>query len=393
MKLHLRPHPAVALGVAVLMCCFPPPARSAASGTPVEIYALLSMTGTAAFLGASESEALHRVEVLVNANGGIRGRPLKFIVQDNQSSPQVDVQLMSAALATHPLIVIDGGPLSGCRANAPLLANGPVMYCLSNSLPTVPGSWVFSTAYATRDALAVAMRRFRQLKIKRIAVLSPTDATGQETDQLLREAAQAPENVNDVSFVAFEHFNMGDLSVNAQLARIKETKPQLLISYTTGTALGTVFRGLQTLGLDDLPIFPSSGSMSWAQLTSTKDIMPKDVVFAGPPLSSQGLKDPQVKKAVETFLRAFPPSGGMHADFLSALAWDPAMIIVDMLRKIGPDGTPAQLHDGISSLKGWAGVFGRYDFPATPQRGLTGQSVSLQKWDKDLQTWVPYAPR
>lgn len=390
MKNHLRPRLLVAGLLVVVMCGSPQPGASATSGAPFEIYALLSMTGTAAFLGASESESLRKVETLTNDTGGIRGRPLKFIIQDNQSNPQVDVQLMSAALATHPVVVIDGGPLSGCRANAPLLANGPVMYCLSNSIPTVPGSWVFSTAYATRDALAVAMRRFRQLKIKRIAVLSPTDATGQETDQLLREAAQAPENVNEVSFVAFEHFNMGDLAVNAQLARIKEAKPQILISYTTGTALGTVFRGLQTLGLDDLPVFPSSGSMSWAQLTSTKDIMPKDVVFAGPPLSSQGLKDAQVKKAVETFLHAFPPTGGVHADFISALAWDPAMIIVDMLRKLGPDATPAQLHEALSTLKGWAGVFGRYDFPATPQRGLTGQGVLLQRWDKDQQTWVPY---
>ncbi|MGA2395593.1 MAG: ABC transporter substrate-binding protein [Candidatus Lustribacter sp.] len=382
---------AVVLGLALLIGALPQPGLPAATGAPLEVYALLSMTGNAAFLGAGEQDALHKVEALTNASGGINGRPLKFIVEDNQSSPQVDVQLMSAALATHPVVVIDGGPLAGCRANVPLLTNGPVVYCLSNSLPTVPGSWVFSTAYATRDALAVAMSRFRQMKIERIAVLSPTDATGQETDQLLRDAAQAPENVNDVSFVAFEHFNPTDISVSAQLAHIKETNPQLLISYTTGTALGTVFRGMQTLGLDDLPVFPSSGSMSWGQLTAEKDIILKDVVFAGPPLSSAGVKDPDVKKAVETFLRAFPPSSTAHADFISALAWDPAMIVVYMLRKIGPNGTAAQLHDGLMSLRGYPGVFGRYDFPASPQRGLTGQGVLLQRWDKDLQTWVPLA--
>ncbi|MGH6967622.1 MAG: ABC transporter substrate-binding protein, partial [Stellaceae bacterium] len=62
-----------------------PPARAA---EPYEINVILPLTGPAAFLGNGEKTSLELAEKAMNAKGGINGRPVKFVIQDDGTSPQ-----------------------------------------------------------------------------------------------------------------------------------------------------------------------------------------------------------------------------------------------------------------------------------------------------------------
>ncbi len=84
-------------------------AAKPASGPPIQIYAILSMTGAGSFLGVNEVRTLKIVEKLTNARGGIRGRPVEFVTLDDQSTPQVDVQLTGELIAKNVPVFI--GPL------------------------------------------------------------------------------------------------------------------------------------------------------------------------------------------------------------------------------------------------------------------------------------------
>lgn len=70
---------------------------------------------------------------------------------------------------------------------------------------------------------------------------------------------------------------------------------------------------------------------------------------------------------------AFKPTG-VRPDIGANQAWDAAYIVIDALRKVGPDATAAQ-------LRGWNGINGSYDFAAHPQRGVGGEWIVLQRWD------------
>ena len=87
----------VALGVAILFGGTLPVAGGAAD--PFEINAILPLTGPASFLGKEEAQTLGAIESSVNKTGGVRGRQIKFVVQDDQSNPQIAVQLMNAVMA------------------------------------------------------------------------------------------------------------------------------------------------------------------------------------------------------------------------------------------------------------------------------------------------------
>ena len=74
-------------------------AHAASAADPYEINVIIPLTGLGAFLGTNEATALSLVEKNVNAAGGVRGRQIHFAVQDDQSNPQVAVQLLNGIIA------------------------------------------------------------------------------------------------------------------------------------------------------------------------------------------------------------------------------------------------------------------------------------------------------
>jgi branched-chain amino acid transport system substrate-binding protein len=364
-------------------------ARPATAADPINIYAVLPLSGPLAFAGREESEAIRLFEATVNKGGGIKGRPLNFIITDDQTSPQVAVQLMTQALANHPSVVIDGGPATTCRATQTLVANGPVEYCLSPAIHPDPGSYVFSSLYSSNDIFAVQMRYLRTRGLKNIGVLNGTDASGQDADNILQALIKTPENAGaGMTFVAYEHFSLTDLTARAQLERIKAAGAQALIATTVGTSTGTLLHGVQEVGLD-VPVLVSAANMSYPQLESYKSFMPKELLFSGPPaLVPDAIPDAGVKAAVLKYLNSYKAAGAQRPGINSFVTWDPINLIAAALDRRGADATPAQVRDEINGTRNWAGILGRYNFAAQPQRGLGTTWVVVERWDPDKDAFV-----
>jgi branched-chain amino acid transport system substrate-binding protein len=374
------------LGALLAMLFVAPPATAA---DPINIYAVLPLSGPLAFAGREESEAIRLFEATVNKGGGIKGRPLNFIITDDQTSPQVAVQLMTQALANHPPVVIDGGPATTCRATQTLVSNGPVEYCLSPAIHPDPGSYVFSSLYSSNDIFAVQMRYLRTRGLKNIGVLNGTDASGQDADNILQALIKTPENAGaGMTFVAHEHFSLTDLTVRAQLERIKAAGAQALIATTVGTSTGTLLHGVQEVGLEG-PVLVSAANMSYPQLESYKGFMPKELLFSGPPaLVPDAIPDAGVKVAVLKYLNSYKAAGAARPGINSFVTWDPINLIAAALDRRGADATPAQVRDEINGTRNWAGILGRYNFAVQPQRGLGTAWVVVERWDPDKDAFV-----
>jgi branched-chain amino acid transport system substrate-binding protein len=252
----------------------------------------------------------------------------------------------------------------------------------------VAGSYQFSALYSSDAILAVSLRYLRARGLKKIAVINGTDASGQDADQILQTLIKLPEFQNaGMSFVAYEHYGLTDISVDAQLSRIKAADAQAFIAFTTGSAIATVLRGMQNVGLD-IPLVTSPGNMSYTQMESYKAYMPKELLFAGSPaLVPQQLTDPGVRAAVTRFTAAFKAAGGGRPDLLAAVAWDPIGLLAEVLEKRGLAATPEQLRADVAGTKDWAGALGRYNFIATPQRGVSENWVIMERWDPDKDAW------
>jgi branched-chain amino acid transport system substrate-binding protein len=296
---------------------------------------------------------------------------------------------MNQALQNHPAIVLDGGPAATCLATAALVASGPLQYCLTPSIEPKAGSYQFSALYSTDDQLNTTLRYFKARGFKRLAVLNGTDASGIQADGILQAAIKTPEfGGAGMSFVAYEHYGLTDISVDAQLSRMKAAGAQAFIAFTTGTAIATVLHGMQNIGLD-IPVMTSAGNMAYAQMESYKTFMPKELLFAGPPaLVPDQLTDAGVRAAVARYSAAFKAAGGQRPDLLAAVAWDPISLLTSIINRRGLNVSAEQIRSDIAATSDWAGTLGRYNFVATPQRGISANWVIMERWDPDKDAWV-----
>ena len=359
-----------------------------AADAPFEIPVLLSLTGPASPVGAGEGQTIAVIENLVNRGGGIKGRPVKFVVYDDQSIPQQSVQLLNVALQKKPAAILGPASATLCGATVPIVAKtGPVGFCLSPGIRPEPGSYVFSSSVATSDTAPILVRYFRERGWTRIAVITSTDATGQDVEKQLDGILAMPEN-KGVQFVIREHFNPTDISVSAQMQRVRASNAQALLTWSTGTAFGTLLHGAHDAGLE-LPVGSSNGNMTFAQVTQYKSFLPSELYFPGARGFSLEPGRGGVHDAQVTYFNALK-AAGMKPDVAPSLIWDPAWLIVAAYRRLGTEATAEQIRSYVSGLKGWAGVDGIYDFTDRehPNRGLGQDAGIMYRWDPDKEQFT-----
>jgi branched-chain amino acid transport system substrate-binding protein len=360
-------------------------ASPAPTGAPVEIPTILPLTGPAAEYGQSLQQGFRVLEKYVNATGGVRGRPVRFAFLDDQASPALAVQLATPLISGGAQVLI-GGALSGsCKATLPLVEKGPVLYCISPSIIPPRNGNVFSGSIYSVDYLAATLRFFRDRGLNRIGFLTSTDATGQEIDRNVPLLLARPEFKN-LRVVAHEHFNVSDLVVSAQFTSLKAANPQALVLWSA-QGIGTVFKGLRDSGMKQ-PVLISTSHMIYHEMNEDRAFLPAELYFASPKWAAYPkIGNGPVKDALREYFKAFS-AAGIRPDVGGNLAWDPGLIVVSALRKLGPDATAVQIHDYIENLHDWAGSNGYYDFRTGDQRGLNPNDVIVVRWDAPSTTWV-----
>ena len=354
---------------------------------PVRIDVITPETGGGSFLGSEDKIATAIGKKFINDNGGINGRPVSFTLYDDQSNPQVDVQLLNQILGNSPAVILGPHLVAGCSAILPLLRDGPVDYCLSPGIHPESGSYAFTSNVSTYDVERVQLRFLRLKGWTRVALITSTDATGQDGERGIDEALKLPEN-RMIELVDRAHFNPTDVSVAAQIARMSAAKPQAVFIWTSGTPLGTVLNGLSQAGIA-LPVAISYGNMTFPQMTQYAAFMPKEAYFAAgewPPHPPSLKLDPAVETAQTVFRAAFAEAKN-SPDAAATAAWDPMMIVASALRTLGPGATARQLRDHIAALSGFAGINGIYDFTKVPQRGLSEDNAVVTRWMPARKTW------
>ena len=197
-----------------------------------------------------------------------------------------------------------------------------------------------------------------------------------------------PENA-EINVVERQRFNTTDVSVSAQIERIRAASPQAVIAWSTGAPIATVFKAVLQAGLD-VPIATTNGNQTFAQMDQYKDFLPKQLYIPTsvfPKHDGLFKLDPRVEAEQARFCAAHD-AAKVRVDNMGALVWDPAHIVISALRKLGPDATAQQIREEIAGQTDYAGINGIYDFKSVPQRGLAARNALVTRWDASAQNWI-----
>ena len=361
------------------------PARAA---EPYVINTILSLSGYAAFIGKQEETGLRALEQEVNKAGGINGQPIRFEIADDASNPSNALQLANQIIAKNVPVIFGPTLTSNCEAVFPrILENGPVTFCFSPALYPKAGTYGFSAGPSTRDLTLAGLRYFREKGWKRIGFLTTTDASGQDGERQAVTDVALPEN-RGMTLVATERFAVSDVSIAAQVERLKAAHPDAILAWVTGTPTGTALLGLHNGGLD-VPVMLNAGDIVKTQIAQYAGFAPKTLLFPGMVyMAPDAAENTAVKHEQQAFVAALKTQGSPPL-LAAAFAYDPGKIVVAALRKYGTKITAAQLKAYVESVRNAPGINGLIDYANGSQRGIGVNGTLIVRWDAATKDFVP----
>ncbi len=206
---------------------------AAAQAQPIRLGAVLPLTGPAAVVGSQEQRGIQFALLHANAKGGIAGRQIEMLFEDNQAKPDqsvlsfnklVDLQgvpavitgfsgptLAMAPLATRKKVLLVNG---GAQAD-PLAKASPY---LVNTIPVLAGELEVLANYVLHDAGK-----------KTAAILFENDAAGISG----RDDFAASYTAAGGKIVAQEPIAFGDTNYRPVLLKLAAAQPDMLFVILT----------------------------------------------------------------------------------------------------------------------------------------------------------------
>lgn len=346
------------------------------SGEAIKIGAIVSVTGAGAGLGVPERNGLLLAEKDINAKGGIKGRPIKIIVEDDASNPDTALSKANDLIFGQKVQALLGPSLT-----ASTVAVGGVTH--ANKIPQIAFTGIGPAVERDRKCVAhvlppqrlnatALLEYAKSIKATKIGVLHDA-GYGNVVMAELKPLADK----YGVKLVAVEKFEIGATDTTTQAAKVKAAQPEAVFIIATSA---TPFRNVKQIQITQ-PVIAAIGSSSYEYVNAmgpaADNIVIPEFVVGEDPL-------PHQKAFVELYKQAYNSTPKNY----EAAAWDAAHIIAAALNKAGADATGEKLCEAMKAP--YAGVLANYDFSADDMTGIPITSFVFSKLVGGKYTRTPF---
>src|SRR5580698_1292577 len=337
-----------------------------AQGATLKIGMCAPVTGPAAESGGYAIKGAKLALDAVNKAGGVLGKQVELIVEDDQTT-NPGIVLAFSKLASQPDIVGFLGSIRSTQVHAMapdvLKLGKPVM--IGGTDPTLThmnNQWLFR--YRPNDSYSgrvIADFGVNTLGKKKWAIVHSTDAFGTAGGKAL---ASALEKLGSPAVLDQGYANQSQDFTPVVLA-VKQSGADVLGTYFTfENDLGIFARQLRQLGVN----IPWVGSPTVVAVSSTK--------LAGPALfGTYGVADyaEDSSDASKAFGKLYRDAYKVAPDNQSSWPYDAVNVLAGAINKAGSTD-PTKIRDAILATKKFAGAEGEYNFDANGD-GLHGYNV------------------
>jgi branched-chain amino acid transport system substrate-binding protein len=340
----------------------------------VGIYGDLSGQ-TSSFGESTRNGAMMAIDE-INAAGGINGRKVEAIIEDDQGQPQQASTVVSKLVNQDKVVAIIGEVAStNSLAAAPKAQEGKVpMITPSSTNPKVTqvGDYIFRVCFTDDFQGAVAAKfAANTLKARKAAILGDfnSDYSKGMTQYFEQEFTGAGGQI-----VARQSYTNTDADFKGQLTNIRSAAPDVIFVPGYYGQVGVIAKQAKELGITA----PLLGGDGWDS--------PRLWELGGAALDGSymvnhySVDDPS--PAVQKFVAAYKAKySGTVPDAIAALGYDAMNVLADSIKRAGTTES-AKLRDAIAGTKGFPGVTGSISINAS--RDAVKPAVVFELRDKKL---------
>lgn len=279
---------------------------AAAQGDPIKIGVIIGLTGPNAVAGNDALAAMQMAVEEVNAAGGVMGRPLELIVEDNEGRPKAGVEAANKLADVDKVPVVVGGYSSAIALPVGQVFNKKgivwVTDATTNKLKTV-GPYLFNTAGIAEQAVALVDFAKTDRPAKNIAGLFQNNPIGQDRAEVSEKRAQEI----GVTWGHTMLYQVGAKDFRAELTKLLASKPDAILTDIYDNDAQIIQRQLFEMGVSDMSMFYSYNLSAFATLDAkfTKGMKGLSYATAGP--RAAAFNERFVKKFGRKYTDAWAP--------------------------------------------------------------------------------------
>ena len=393
----------LALGVAIMLVAAIMVSGCSASGSsggatekkaePIRIGAVLSLTGTYAGLGVPEKRAIDLEVAKINDEGGVNGRPIEVIIEDDATDPataqSVTVKLIDQEGVVAVLGATGTGGTMGMRADIERAQIPQVSMAGGSVITDQLSPWVFQTPWPNRIVVPFVLNYLKSKGVTKLAMISDSGGYGKDGKAVTEKDFAAA----GMTLVANEVFNLGDKDMTAQLTKIKGAGADALLVWAAGSEGSTILKNAKdldlTASLTSGLIVGTPGAARKELIESSGDAANGFEFAAGRILlpESYGTAT-QAYKVATDFIDRYKAEYGTEPDIFAGHAYDALHITVEALKRLPADADidPVALRDEIEATNGFVGIGGTFTYTPEDHNGLTEKDLVMYRIENGAWT-------
>lgn len=326
-------------------------------GDTIKVGEFASLTGKEATFGTSSHEGTLLAIEEINAAGGVLGKKLELLTEDNQSKAGEPANIVNKLISRDGVVAVLGEVASSRSLEAAPIAQGAKIPLISpastNPKVTEVGDYIFRVCFIDPfQGTVMANFATKTLKAQKVAIL--TDAKSDYSKGLAKYFKE--QFTKNGGAIASElSYNGGDKDFKGQLTTIKGSAPDAVFipGYYNDVALIAIQAKEAALSV---PLFGGDGWESENLLEVGKDAV------EGHYFSTHCSPEDTSPKMV-AFVAAYQKKYRKSPDAMAALGYDSAYVLSEAITRAGST-EGAKLRDAIAATKDFVGVTGKFSLDA-----------------------------
>ena len=348
---------------------------STSNANEAKVALLTTTSGAAAAYGESIKNGAELAVAQVNADAN--NVKINLLVEDTKGDKNEAINAMNKVISKDKVVAVIGPMLSGEMMAAGPIANKNKVVALGTSTTaegiTDIGEYIFRNAVPESLAVDAAIRKAHKVLGYKTAAIMYSNNNDQMVS--VNNTAKKALESEGVQIVATETFADKDTDFSAQLTKIQQAKPDIIIVASLYQEGALIMKKMRELGMNQ-PVVGSNGFNSPAFIKNAGAAA--DGAIVGTPWFPN--KDDQ---KVRDFRKAYVEKYGHEPDQFAAQAYDAVFLYEAALKAAGSTTDREKFRNALKGITDFVGVTGKFQFNEKRDPSMEVQVLQIKNGQFD----------